>query len=467
MHDLLNDQPVFPKNFTWGAAAASYQIEGGVREDGRGLSVWDVFCQRPGAILGAHTGELACDHFHRYEEDVALMRQIGLQAYRLSIAWPRIFPEGRGRVNPAGLGFYDRLVDALLQAGVEPWVTLFHWDFPYELYLQGGWLNRDSAQWFADYVTQVVDTLSDRVTHWITLNEPQCFIGLGHSDGVHAPGLRLSRAEALLAGHHALMAHGRAVQVIRARARKPPVIAWAPVGVAGVPASDNEADIEAARRFTLDESWSCFWNNTWWADPPILGCYPEAALRALGKDAPRVRAGDMELICQPIDQYGCNIYTGEICRSDAEGLPEKIGAPRGWPETHFHWKVLPEVLYWAPKFLHERYGLPVVITENGLSCADWVGLDGRVRDAARIDYLTRYLRELHRAASEGVPIDGYFVWSLMDNFEWAEGYRHRFGLIHVDYGTQRRTLKDSAQWYAEVIASGGRALLPRPDLAVH
>lgn len=449
---------LFPEKFTWGAAAASYQIEGAARQDGRGLSVWDAFCEKPGAIIGGHTGEVSCDHYNRYESDVALMSQIGLQAYRLSVSWTRIFPNGRGRPSAAGLSFYDRLVDSLLAAEIQPWVTLFHWDFPYELYLQGGWLNRESATWFADYVGEVVDLLSDRVSHWITLNEPQCFIGLGHLEGVHAPGLKLSRAEALLAGHHALLAHGRAVQVIRERAKSKPIIAWAPVGVVAVPASDDVADIEAARRMTLDEGWNGLWSNTWWADPPLLGHYPEAALRILGKDAPKVRPGDMELIKQPIDLYGCNTYSGEICAANAEGLPVKVEAKRGWPETHYHWKVLPETLYWGPKFLHERYKLPIVITENGLSSADWVAVDGGVHDPGRIDYITRYLRELHRAIQDGVPVEGYFVWSLMDNFEWNEGYRHRFGLIHVDYETQKRTLKDSATWYSEVISTRGRIL---------
>jgi len=448
----------FPEKFIWGAAAASYQIEGAWDEDGKGLSVWDMLTRQPGRIWENHDGRTACDHYHRYAEDVGLMREIGLKAYRLSISWPRVLPNGVGKVNEAGLDFYDRLVDALLAQGIEPWVTLFHWDFPYELYLRGGWLNPESSRWFAEYTTAVVDRLSDRVAHWMTLNEPQCFIGLGHQNGEHAPGVKLALPEVLLAAHNALLSHGRAVQVIRARARRQASIGWAPVGMVYYPLSDSPEDIEAARRATYGVGGDGVWNNTWWGDPVVLGHYPEEGLRAYGSAVPRFRESDFEVIGQPLDFYGCNTYSGVGTQAGPEGKPVHPAYPPGFPHTLFLWKQTPEALYWGPKFLAERYQLPIVITENGLSNPDWVGLDGKVHDGARIDFLHRYLRELKRAIDDGVDVRGYFAWSILDNFEWAEGYKHRFGLIHVDYATQKRTLKDSAYWYREVIGNNGAGL---------
>jgi len=448
----------FPSDFIWGAAAASYQIEGAWDADGKGASVWDMMCLQPGKIWSNQSGQIACDHYSRYREDVGLMKEIGLQAYRLSISWSRVMPQGTGAVNAAGLGFYDRLVDELLAAGVQPWVTLFHWDYPYELFLRGGWLNPESPEWFAEYTRTVVDCLSDRVSHWMTHNEPQCFVGLGHLSGDHAPGLKLGMAEALLAGHHALKAHGLSVQVIRAHAQSTPVIGWAPHGCIFHPATSSAADAGAAMSAMANVYPDNLWNNTWWGDPPVLGHYPEEGLKAYGKLAPKVGPGDMETICQPLDFYGCNIYHSTRVRAGSGGRPEVVPAAVGEAQTHFLWSVSPEALYWGPKFFAERYGLPVVITENGLSLSDWVDLDGQVHDAPRIDFLKRYLRELHRAIEDGVDVRGYFHWSILDNFEWAEGYKHRFGLIHVDYETQKRTLKDSARWYAAVIRSHGAAI---------
>jgi beta-glucosidase len=443
----------FRENFTWGATGASYQVEGAAYEDGKGLSVWDMFCRQPGKIWQGNTGEVACDHYHRYEEDARLMGDIGLNAYRFSISWPRVLPDGTGIVNEKGLGFYDRLVDALLQNGVEPWVTLFHWDYPYALYCRGGWLNRDSADWFAEYATVIVDQLSDRVQHWMTLNEPQAFIGLGHQSGYHAPGLRLSFADCLLAAHHSLLAHGQAVQVIRAGAKAKPSIGAAPVGVVKMPARENSKDVEAARSSMFSITKPGFWNNTWFADPMIFGKYPEDGVALFGKDMPEIHSGDMETICQPLDFYGTNIYSGDTVRSAAQGKYEVIAGPDGPPLTTMEWHVTPEVLYWGPKFLFERYKLPIVVTENGMANCDWIHLDGKVHDPQRIDFLARYIREYKRAIDDGVPARGYFLWSFMDNFEWAYGYKQRFGIIHVDYATQKRTPKDSAYWYRDMIRS--------------
>ena len=450
----------FSKNFTWGAAAAAYQVEGAWDADGKGESVWDMLTRQKGRVWENHNGNVACDHYHRYKDDVRLMSEIGLHAYRLSVSWPRVMPEGTGRVNAVGLAFYDRLVDELLAHKIDPWVTLFHWDYPYDLFLRGGWLNPDSPQWFAEYTAVMVDKLSDRVTHWITLNEPQCFIGLGHLASVHehAPSLKLGMREALIAAHHCLVAHGMSVQTIRARARKTPSIGWAPVGSVFYPATESADDIEAAREVTHSVKGDNFWSNSWFADPVVLGHYPEAGLQAYGKNVPAFKASDLETICQPMDFYGVNIYTGTPVKAGPDGKPLPIWFPPGHPHTHFSWKIVPESLYWGPRFLAERYKLPIVITENGLSNVDVVSLDGKVHDPQRIDFLNRYLLALQRAAGEGIDIRGYFHWSIMDNFEWAEGYKHRFGLVHVDYETQKRTLKDSAYWYREVIRTNGACL---------
>ncbi|MGD9689973.1 MAG: GH1 family beta-glucosidase [Phycisphaerales bacterium] len=464
----------FPNDFVWGAATSAYQIEGGWNADGKGPSIWDAFTHdatpagsvghipgqvfTPGNVFQNHTGDVGPDHYHRFAEDVGLMKQIGLRAYRFSVSWPRVVPAGDGRINAAGLSFYDRLVDALLAADITPWLTLFHWDMPLWAHHRGSWLNREIADWFADYAAAVVDRLSDRVRHWMTLNEPHIFLGPGEHEGLQCSNARKGHAERLLAAHHALLAHGRAAQVIRARARKPPQVGWAPIGRIKVPATSAPADIEAARAMTHAVARKDFWNNAWLADPVVLGRYPDDGLRLYGADAPRPHPGDMETIAQKLDFYGINVYDAELWRAGADGTPEQVQFPPGHPQNALRWFIIPEALYWGPKFLHERYKLPLVVTENGLSNLDWVDLDGKVRDPQRIDYTRRYLRELRRAASEGVPIRGYFHWSLLDNFEWQHGYKERFGLIHVDYATGSRTLKESAHWYRGIIESNGAAL---------
>jgi len=453
----------FPRDFAWGAATASYQIEGATGEDGRGASVWDSYCRRPGAIFQGQSGDVACDHYHRWQEDVELMREIGLRAYRFSIAWPRVMPEGAGPVNERGLAFYDRLVDALLESGVEPWPTLFHWDYPQALFDRGGWLSPESPGWFADYARVVAARLGDRVTNWLTLNELQCFIGFGHRDAIQAPGLKLSRAEVLRAGHHALLAHGKAVQVIRAEAKKTCRVGWAAVGWSKIPATDSPRDVEAARRATFAASDDEPIENAWWMDPVYLGRYPEDGLALYGADAPDVRSGDMETIAQPLDFQAFNTYNGIPVRAADGGKGwEVVARPPGYAMNFFQGPVDPEALYWTPRFMYERYKLPVVITENGMSNVDWVAMDGRVHDPQRIDFLRRYLLEFERAGTDGAEIAGYFQWSLMDNFEWSHGYKQRFGLVFVDFTTGRRTLKDSALWYRQVIATHGAHLREDP-----
>ncbi len=425
---------------------------------GGGRSVWDMFCDRPTTVYDRANGNIACDHYRLWQQDVSLMAELGIKAYRFSISWPRVLPAGTGDVDPAGLEFYDRLVDKLLAAGIDPYITLFHWDYPYDLYCRGGWLNRDSIEWFADYTKIIVDLLSDRVTHWMTLNEPQCFIGLGHQVGIHAPGDKMAVAEVLRAGHHALLAHGRAVQTIRANAKLTPIIGYAPVGSAYIPASESSADIDAARAKTFDEDLADIWSNSWWMDPVYLGRYPTGAFAAYGANAPKIRDGDMELIAQPLDFFGSNIYQAQTIKSGDNGKPEKVPQKVGLARTSMSWPVTPSCLYWAPKFCYERYKKPIYVTENGLSNNDWIAIDGAVHDAQRIDYLERHLIELRRAVADGVDVGGYFHWSFLDNFEWAEGYKDRFGLVYVDYTTQARTPKDSAYRYREIIQSNGTKL---------
>lgn len=451
----------FPDNFVWGAAAASYQIEGGAYEDGKGLSVWDMMCRQQGRVYAGHTGDVAIDHYHRYKEDVVLMKQMGLMAYRLSISWPRVLPEGVGPVNEAGLDFYDRLVDELVAADIVPYVTLFHWDFPHALYCRGGWLNPQSPEWFAEYAEVVVDKLSDRVKHWMTLNEPQCFIGLGLLDGIHAPGDKLGLEEVLLAGHHTLLAHGRSVQVIRARAKLESSIGYAPTGSPVMPVDETDKDnVEQARKAMFAVKNRNCWNISWWSDPVILGHYPEDGLSTYGSAAPKFKDSDFDIMCQPLDFYGTNIYNGWTIGRNEQGRFRQVDRSQGNPICANKWPVTPEALYWGARFYHERYGLPIIITENGLSNQDWVSLDGKVHDPQRIDFTKRYLLEFKRAGEEGIPIEGYFHWSVFDNFEWAEGYKERFGMVYVDYQTQERILKDSAHWYRTVIESNGAVLGP-------
>jgi beta-glucosidase len=449
----------FPKDFVWGAATASYQIEGATREDGKGPSVWDMFVKRPNVIWRGHTGEIACDHYHRHAEDVRLMQSIGLRGYRFSICWPRILPEGTGQVNERGLAFYDRLVDELLGAGILPMPTLFHWDYPLALYQRGGWLNRDSTDWFAAYTDVVVRRLGDRVKHWMTLNEPQCFVLLGHETGVHAPGDKLELGELLRLTHHALLAHGKGVQAIRAASAGPCKVGFAPVAQVKVPATESAADVAAARRHMFAVHRENLWQNTLWTDPVVRGEYSAELLSAYGDRFPEIAGGDLSTISEPLDFFGTNVYFGELVRAGAGGEPEVVPPHDGHPISAFNWPITPDALYWGPKFLYERYRLPILITENGVSLRDWVAADGAVHDPSRIDFMTRYLRSLHRAIAEGVPAMGYLHWTFMDNFEWAEGYKERFGLTYVDFPTQKRTLKDSAHWYAQVIASNGSTLL--------
>ena len=452
----------FRKDFVWGAATASYQVEGAAYEDGKGLNIWDVFCKEDGHVYEHHTGDVACDQYHRYKEDVAIMKELGLKAYRFSVNWARILPEGIGKVNEKGLAYYDNLVNCLIENGIEPYMTLYHWDLPYALHQKGGWLNPQSPEWFYEYAKLMAAHFSDRVSHFFTFNEPQCTVGLGYVTGEHAPGLKVGPYDCFSIWHNVLKAHGRGVQAIREAAVRPVEIGMAPCGALYYPATDSKEDIEAARKanFSLHEAdiRAVSWDVAFCADPVFLGQYPEDIMKSFGQYFPKNAEKDLELISQPLDFYGQNMYNAVPVRADENGNPVRVDRYQGFPKTAIQWPVTPEVLYWAPKFLYERYQKPFYVTENGMSSHDWVSLDGKVHDASRVDFMHRYLREFKKAAADGVDLRGYFAWSLMDNFEWAYGYSERFGMVYVDYQTQKRTVKDSGLFYKNVIASNGEIL---------
>ena len=440
----------FNKDFIWGAATAAYQIEGAWNEDGKGENVWDVFSHEYEHVFEGHTGDIACDHYHRYKEDVQLMKELGINAYRFSISWSRIIPDGIGEINPKGVEFYSNLIDELIANGIEPYVTLFHWDYPYALHKKGGWLNDDSVGWFAQYAAKISQLFSDRVKNFITFNEPQCFIGAGYMTGEHAPGYKVMYKDILQMCHNVLKAHGAAVIALRENAKQEIKVGYAPTGTSCYPASDRLEDIEAARKKMFECAPLCrglMWNVSWWSDPVILGKYPEDGLKMYRDYLPEITEEDMRLINQPLDFYANNIYNGQEIRADENGNPQRVGHKVGLAKTAIQWPITPEALRWGPRFYYERYKLPFYITENGMSAHDVVSLDGKVHDPNRIDFLNRYLLELEKATDDGVDVRGYFQWSLIDNFEWAKGYNDRFGLIYVDYETQKRTPKDSYYWY--------------------
>lgn len=450
----------FSENFVWGAATSAYQIEGAVKEDGKGEHIWDVYVKEPGHIYGGHNGNSACDHYHRFREDVSIMKEIGIMAYRFSIDWSRVLPEGFGSVNESGIAFYDSLIDELLKNGIEPYITLHHWELPYEIYKRGGWMNPQIVEWFGEYARLIAERFSDRVTHFFTLNEPQCFVGLGYLTGDHAPGIKAPLRDTFEMAHNALKAHGRAVQMLRQYGKQRLTVGYAPTCGMCYPETEKAEDIEAARQalFAMnqdDRNWT--WNVSWWSDPVLLGNYPEEGLKRYEPYLPRITDEDMKLIAEPIDVYGQNIYNGRCIRMGRDGMPEEVKRCEGFPKTAVLWPVTPEALYWGPRFLYERYRKPIYITENGMSCHDVVSIDGKVHDPNRTDFLARYLKELKRAAGE-IDLRGYFHWSLMDNFEWEKGYSERFGLVYVDYQTQKRMKKDSAYWYQDVIRSNGAKL---------
>ncbi len=438
------DLSALPKEFVWGVATSAYQIEGAVAEDGRSPSIWDTFSHTAGKIDGGDHGDVACDHYHRWPEDIALMKELGAGAYRFSIAWPRIVPDGAGPVNEAGLAFYDRLVDGLLEAGITPNATLYHWDLPQALQDRGGWPARETAEHFAAYASAVAERLGDRVTQWATLNEPLCSAWIGHLEGRMAPGLTDIKA-AVHASYHLLLGHGLAAQAIRAAAP------GAAVGIVNnlstvAPATDSDADVAAARRADGH-------TNRWWLDPVHGRGFPSDMREVYGVDLPE-RAGDLATIAQPLDWLGLNYYFPAVVADDPQGpypFARQVERP-GVPRTGMDWEIDANGIETLLMRLTEEYGArSLYITENGSSFPDVVREDGSVHDPERIDYLRRHLAACARAAGRGAPLDGYYAWSLLDNFEWAYGYDKRFGLVHVDYATQKRTVKSSGRHYADLI----------------
>ncbi|MEV4200445.1 GH1 family beta-glucosidase [Micromonospora globbae] len=436
--------PQFPAGFRWGVSTSAYQIEGAVAEDGRGTSIWDTFAHSPGRVADGSTGDVACDHYHRHREDVALLAGLGVTAYRFSVAWPRIQPAGTGPANPAGLDFYDRLVDDLLAAGVDPVATLYHWDLPQPLEDAGGWLARDTAERFAAYADLVAARLGDRVKLWITLNEPFVHMSLGYGTGEHAPG-RTLLFDAFPVAHHQLLGHGLAVAALRARTAGPVAIAnnYSPVRVLG----DTGADRAAGAAYEA-------LHNRLFTDPLLGRGYPDGTLA----DPSVVRDGDLATIAAPIDVLGVNYYNPTGVRAPAEGspLPFELAPVEGYPRTAFDWPVAPDGLRELLGWLRGTYGdalPPVEITESGCAYDDRPGPDGRVHDPERIAYLDGHLRAVRAALDDGVDVRGYFVWSLLDNWEWAEGFTKRFGLVHIDYATQARTPKSSYAWLRDTIAA--------------
>ncbi|WP_250028128.1 GH1 family beta-glucosidase [Paractinoplanes maris] len=449
----------FPDGFIWGAATASYQIEGAAREDGRGPSIWDTFSRTPGRVFNGHTGDVACDHYHRYVDDVALMAGLNLASYRFSVAWPRIQPDGTGPVNTKGLDFYDRLTDELLGQGIDPVVTLYHWDLPQTLEDLGGWANRLTAEAFGEYAQIVHARLGDRVKTWTTLNEPWCSAYLGYGSGVHAPG-KQDPAAVFAAVHHLLLGHGLAARALRSAGAQSISITLNPnVALPVDPA--NAGDLEAVR--IIDGL-----SNRMFLDPLFKGQYPADMIEHMSRftDLSYIADGDLATINAPIDVLGINFYQPSYV-SAKPGAPAALEQPGsegiGWrapdgPVTDMNWLIEPSALTGLLKRINDDYpGVPLLITENGAAYPEVPAADGEVHDSRRIEYLDGHLRACHDALAAGVDLRGYFVWSLMDNFEWAEGYRKRFGVVHVDYATQERTLKDSAKWYREVIRRNGIA----------
>ncbi|MDQ2833154.1 MAG: GH1 family beta-glucosidase [Acidobacteriota bacterium] len=437
----------FPRDFLWGSATASYQVEGAVKDSGRGVSIWDTFSHTPGKVHDGDTGDVADDYFHRYKEDIRLMKDIGLKTCRFSVAWTRIFPTGTGQPNQQGLDFYRRMTDTLLENGVQPYCTLYHWDLPQALQDKGGWENRDTAKAFADYAGYTAGKLSDTVKHFMTMNEMRTFVELGDKVGTHAPGLQLDAKRVAQLTHYVVLAHGMAVRAIRSQAKPGTKVGIADNITATTPVIDSTEHVEAARRAMREE-------NAMYLSVIEDGRYSDLYLKRLGADAPKFTAEEMKIIGSPMDFVGINIYQPTYVRADSsEKGYAVVPMPASYPHMFSSWLTIgPEALYWGPKLVASLWNVKeIYITENGASSDDHLTPDGHVYDTDRVMYLRNYLTQLQRAVAEGVPVKGYFLWSLLDNFEWADGYDKRFGITYVDFKTQKRTPKLSAEFYKQVI----------------
>ena len=441
----------FPKDFLWGAASSAYQIEGYSLEDGGGASIWDTFAHTPGKIAYEDNGDIACDSYHRYEEDLELLKELGVKAYRFSTSWARIDPHADGCWNQAGIAYYDKIVDGCLARGIEPYITLYHWELPQSAEDRGGWRNEETAYAFGRFAKMMAEHFKGRVKNYFTLNEPQCTTSLGHQQGIHAPGLKMDLQTQFRVHVHQMLAHGLAQRAIKETD---------PTAIVGIASTGNlcypetDADIEAARKATFataEEFW--IFTHQWLLDPICLGRFPDCAGTALEPLVRTVSAEQLEIIHTVPDILGFNVYNGHAIRASGDGF-EYVAKYPGYPRTALKWPVTPEVLDYGMRFLHERYGKPMYITENGLSCNDKIYLDGKVHDLDRIDFLARYLTCLNQAIENGADIRGFFHWALTDNFEWHSGFGERFGLVFVDYPTVTRIPKDSFHWYKEVIRTG-------------
>jgi beta-glucosidase len=443
----------FPQNFLWGTATAAYQVEGAVHEDGRGPSIWDTFAHTPGKTFQGQTADVADDFYHRYKEDIALMQHLGVKGFRFSIAWSRVFPTGTGTPNPKGLDFYKHLTDALHAAGIEPFCTLFHWDLPQALENKGGWTNRATSHAFADYAHYTVSQLSDRITHWMTTNEFDSFIDGGYGTADNAPGLRLPRKELAATRHNAVLAHGLGVQAIRAAATRPVLVGLAEDISGAMPAIADPAHIRAAEIAIREE-------NAQYITVILEGRYTDHYLETLGPDAPKFTPDELRTIATPLDFLGINVYTTrETIPSDAAPGYQIVPRPSTYPHMASDWLFFnPQALYWTPKLVSQIWGVKTIyITENGCSSNDILRPEGRVLDTDRVMYLRNYLAQMQCSIAEGVPIDGYFLWSLLDNYEWGSGFSKRFGITYVDFQTQARTPKLSYDFYREVIRTNSVA----------
>ncbi|NNM66702.1 MAG: beta-glucosidase [Spirochaetales bacterium] len=439
----------FPQEFIFGTATAAFQVEGATHQDGRGDSIWDTQTRLPGVIKNGDTADFACDQYHRYEEDVALMKDLGVSAYRFSLSWPRLQPEGRGAVNPQGIDYYNRLIDALLKAGITPWVTLFHWDLPQSLQdSEGGWLSPHIADHFGDYAGLVAHAFSDRVKNFFTVNEFYCFTDKGYVQGDFPPRLKLPPHQAFAVRHHALVAHGRAVQALRASARGPIRVGFAENSQIMVPVIETPENVEAAK-LAFRESNGAF------ITPILEGAYPERYLQTFGNEVPAFNPEDFKIIAEPLDFIGLNMYTPVYVQAEGK-TGYKITHPTAHhPRMHVDWlKVDPSIAYWGPRIAWELWEKDIYITENGCSGTDVPDETGAIVDTDRVFYLRHHLREVSRCISDGIPLKGYFLWSLLDNFEWNHGYSERFGIVYVDFSTQKRSKKLSYSFYKGTISRG-------------
>ncbi len=436
----------FPRNFVWGVATAAPQIEGAAFADGKGASIWDTFSRVPGKVLNGDTLDVACDHYHKYREDFALMTKLGVKNYRMSLAWPRILPEGRGKVNQAGVDFYDRQIDALLDKGITPWLTMFHWDLPQALEDLGGWRERVVVDAFAQYADVIVKAYGDRVKNWITLNEIFCFTKLGYGLGTKAPGAKESDQVVNQTYHHALLCHGHGVRAVREHGGRGAKVGLTDNPTVPVPVTATPTDIAAAQEAFLDD-------NIRVLDPIFRGRYHARYLRSAGAAAPKYQRKDFELISQPTDFLGLNLYTGYFVRAGRGGRYEKVPFPTHYPKADSPWlQHVPQAMFWAARHVTDLYGKrPLYVTENGAGYDESPNEKGEILDLHRREYVRNCLRELHDAISDGIPIKGYFLWSFMDNYEWEDGYQRRFGIVYNDFVTQKRTPKLSAQWYTHVM----------------